>query len=396
MKSRVSLASRHGGRMTIGFRHLRRGRNLIAIFSASALLLSCGDEAAAPPPVPAPVMALSTESLPLALNYTARASGEREVEVRARVSGILLRRYYREGEAISAGDRMFQIDPAPFAAAVRSAQGRLDVEQARLNAATLQWRRIEKLADSGFVSIRGRDAAEADYIAGKAAVASARAELDRARLDLGYTNVRAPIGGMTGREARSEGSYVDATSDSALLTTITQSRRLYIDFAMPEAEARLLRDAIATRPGSVAVKLSAQAGSVLPQRARIEFVSTSVNPDTGTVDVKAVYDNADGAMAAGQFVRAELEGLSTSEGTYIPVRAVLHGSTGASVWVLDKANKASRRPITLGLSNGNLIRVESGLKRGDRIVVDAITKLQPGMTVKPLPWKPAAPDSPLP
>lgn len=360
------------------------------------LLASCGDDAEAPPPVPAPVVTLSQEALPLALNYTARTRGEREVEVRARVSGILLRRYYREGEAIAAGARMFQIDPAPFAAAVRSAQGRLDVERARLNAAASQWQRIDKLAGSGFVSIRGRDAAQADYIAGRAAVASARAELDRARLDLGYTDVRAPIGGMTGREARSEGSYVDATSDSALLTTITQSGRLYVDFAMPEDEARLLRDAVTARPGSVTVRLSGQTGSVLPQRARIEFVSSSVNSDTGTVDVKAVYENADGALAAGQFVRAELEGLSSAAGTYIPVRAVLHGATGATVWVLDKANKASIRPVRLGSSNGNLIRVLSGLDRGDRIVVDGILKLQPGARVKPLAWKPAPPDTPVP
>jgi membrane fusion protein (multidrug efflux system) len=372
------------------------GLKIALVSGALAMLASCGEEAAAPPPTPAPVITLSEEALPIALNYTAHTRGEREVEVRARVSGILLRRYYREGEYIEAGARMFQIDPAPFAAEMRSARGRLEVEQARLNAAALQWRRIEKLADSGFVSVRGRDSAEADYIAGKAAVASARADLDRAKLDLAYSDVRAPISGMTGREARSEGSYVDATGDSALLTTITQAGKLYIDFAMPEDEARLLRDALAARPGGVTVKVSGRSGTALPRRARIDFISSSVNPDTGTVDVKAVYNNPDGALAAGQFVRAVLEGLSTAEGAFIPVRAVLHGGTGPTVWVLDKANKASIRPIKLGNSNGNMIRVASGLKRGDRVVVDAILKLQPGAVVQPLPWKPMAPDAPLP
>lgn len=372
------------------------GLKVLLIVGAAALLVSCREEPAAPPPMPVPVVTLAEEVLPVALNYTAHTRGEREVEVRARVSGILLRRYYREGEPIAAGARMFQLDPAPFAAAVRSAAGRLELEQARFNAAALQWRRIEQLASSGFVSTRARDSAEADYIAGKASVASARADLDRARLDLAYSDVRAPISGMTGREARSEGSFVDATGDSALLTTITQSGTLYVDFAMPEDEARLLRDALAAKPGGVVVKLSGRGGATLPRRARIDFISASVNPETGTVDVKAVYDNTDGGLAAGQFVRVELEGLATAQGAFIPIRAVLQGSTGPTVWMLDQANRASIRPITLGTSNGNMIRVTSGLKRGDRIVIDGILKLQPGMVVKPLPWKPLAPGAPLP
>lgn len=376
------------------FREAGLGKALAA--GALAMLGACGEEPAAPPPLPAPVITLSESSLPLALSYTARTRGEREVEVRARVSGILLRRTYQEGAPIAAGQRMFQIDPAPFAAQVRSARGRLDVEQARLNAAELQWRRIEKLAQSGFVSIRGRDSAQADFIAGKAAVAAARAELDRARLDLAYADVRAPISGTTGREARSEGSYVDATGESALLTTITQAGRLYIDFAIPGEEARMLREELAARPGGVGVRLSQSDGTSLPRRARIEFVSTTIGADTGTVDVKAAYDNRDGSLAAGQFLKAELEGLSSTQGTYIPQRAVLHGGTGPMVWVLDKANKASIRPIALGSSNGNMIRVTKGLKRGERVVVDAILKLQPGAEVKPLPWKPAAANAPLP
>lgn len=363
-------------------------RRFPAVLLALTVLSACGGDPPPPPPGPKlPVLTISDQALPLTLNYTARTRGEREVEVRARVSGILLRRYYQEGEAIAAGARMFQIDPAPFVAEVRRAQGRLGVEQARYTAASLQWQRIEKLAASGFVSIRGRDSAEADYLGGKASVAAARADLDRARLDLGYTDVRAPIGGVTGREARSEGSYIDATDDSALLTTITQSNRLYIDFAMPEDETRLIGDAMAARPGSLAVKLAGNSGVPLPAQARIDYISPRVNLDTGTVDVKAVYDNADGALSAGQFVRAEIAGLSSAEGVYIPVRAVLHSNTGPTVWVLDKGNKASIRPIVLGSSNGNMIRVAKGLQRGDRVVIDGILKLQPGAAVTPTPWK---------
>jgi membrane fusion protein (multidrug efflux system) len=378
----------------------RSGRDKTRRFSAALLVLAflsaCGGDPPPPPALKLPVLTISDQALPLALNYTARTRGEREVEVRARVSGILLRRYYREGEQIAAGARMFQIDPAPFAAEVRRAQGRLGVEQARFTAAELQWRRVEKLVASGFVSISGRDAAEAEYLGGKAAVSAARADLERARLDLGYTDVRAPISGVTGREARSEGSYVDATADSALLTTITQSSRLDIEFSIPEDEARLIGDALAARPGSLTVKLAGTSGVALPREARIDYISPRVNPDTGTVDLKAVYDNADGALSAGQFVRAEIAGLSSGEGAYIPVRAVLHSGSGPTVWVLDKSGKASIRPIVLGSGNGNMIRVAKGLGRGDRVVIDGILKLQPGAAVDPLPWKPQQGPAPAP
>ncbi len=366
-----------------------RSRRFTAALLVLAFLSACGGDPPPPPPaLKLPVVTIADAALPLALNYTARTRGEREVEVRARVSGILLRRYYREGEAIAAGARMFQIDPAPFAAEVRRAQGRLGVEQARYTAAELQWKRVQKLAASGFVSISGRDAAEAEYLGGKASVSAARADLDRARLDLSYTDVRAPISGVTGREARSEGSYVDATDDSARLTTITQSSRLDIEFSIPEDEARLIADTMAARPGSLAVKLAGTSGVALPRQARIDYISPRVDPDTGTVDVKAVYDNADGALSAGQFVRAEIAGMSSAQGAYIPVRAVLHSGTGPTVWVLDRNNKASIRPIVLGSSNGNMIRVAKGLTRGDRVVIDGILKLQPGAAVKPMPWKP--------
>lgn len=371
------------------FEHMAAGR--LAVAFAAALLAGCGEgQPAQPPPLKLPVLTVADRAMPLALNYSAQTRGEREVEVRARVSGILLRRFYREGEAIAAGAPMFRIDPAPFAAEVRSAQGRLGIEQARLAAAAQQWDRVRKLAQSGFVSIRGRDAAEADYIAGKAAVAAARAELDRARLDLGYTDVRAPIGGITGREARSEGSYVDATTDTALLTTITQSDRLYVDFALPEEEARMVREAWIRNPASVAVRLVTGAGKALDRRARIDFISSRVDPATGTVEIKAIYSNADGSLAAGQFVRAEIEGLTSASGAYVPVRAVLHGAEGPAVWVLDGQSKAAMRPVTLAESNGNLIRVIKGLRPGDRVVVDGILKLQPGAPVDPQTWQPQA------
>lgn len=376
-----------GGAVRKGLRNARMRSGLPFLL----LLTACGGSSDdAQQAVELPIVTVDDKPQPLLLAYTARTQGERQVEVRARVSGILQRRYYREGEPVRQGDRLFLIDPAPFAAEVRSAQGRLGVEQARLNATTRHWRRIEQLAERGFASGRARDDAEADYKAGQASVNAARAELARAQLDLGYTSVRAPISGMTGREARSEGSLVDATGESALLTTITQSDRLQIHFAMPDEEARMVREALAADPGTVRVRLVPEGGSALADMATIDFISTTVNPNTGTVDARATFANGAGALSAGQFVRAEITGIASRSGAYVPARAVMHGADGPFVWIIDRKGGAQIRAVTLGLANGNLMHVAKGLRKGDRVIVDGVLKLQPGMAVKPEKPKAAA------
>ena len=379
----MARSASHEDRATANFRRTAKSSFTVIIPAVMGLLrLGCGQEAAAaPPPMEVNAVTVATTPFPLPLSYTARSRGEREVEVRARVSGILLPRFYGEGEEAAAGERLFLIDPQPFAAEVRSAQGRLNIEEARLQAATRQWRRVQQLSDRGFVSARNRDDAEADYFAGKASVASARAELVKARLDLGYTDVRAPIRGITGREARSEGSLVNASDDSALLTTITQTDRLYVDFSMPEAEARMLRAAIAANPNAVTVLLSPANGERLDVKAGIDFVSTRVTPGTGTVDVRASLDNRAAQISPGQFVRADVKGLTTASGTYVPARAVLHTADGPFVWKVVKGT-AAMQPVKLGDATANLLRIESGLAAGDRVIVDGVLKLEPGAPVK--------------
>jgi len=349
-------------------------------------LTACGAPEAPPPPSPPEVniVLLKSAAVPMDLVYTARTRGEREVEVRARVSGILQKRYYREGAAVEAEALLFRIDPAPFVAAVRSAEGRLGVEQARLVEAELQRERVHKLVERGFSADRERDLAEAAFASAKAAVAAAVAELEQAKLDLAYTEVRAPIAGITGREARSEGSLIHAGAESSLLTTIAQSDRLYIDFALPEDEARLVREALTQEPEAVSVSLHTAGGKELVDKARIEFIDTRVHGDTGTVEVRATLDNTAGALAPGQFVRASIKGLSTAAGIYVPARAVLHSADGPFVWTLDDQNTVQFQPVELGLGVGNLLHVQAGLKADDRVIVDGVLKVQPGSPATPV------------
>lgn len=351
------------------------------ILIAALLAVGCSEETPLSPPVEVSIVRIEGGPQPLDLSYSARIRGTREIEVRARVSGILERRYYQPGETVAAGTRLFRIDPAPYAAAVRSAQGQLGTHLARLSETEAQRARVAALFGRGFVSGRNRDLAEADHATARAAVAAARAELDKARLDLSYTEVRAPISGTTGLEARSEGSLIDATlEESSLLTTIIQTANLYVDFAIPEREAQSVRAAMAKGP--VMVRLF-PAGSNRPlATAPITFLDTRLNLDTGTVDARATLPNIGGRLSPGQFVRAELADLSAPPGTYIPSKAVNHGSEGSFVWKVDAQGKAQMQPVVLGEPLGNFVRIDKGLAKGDRVVTEGVLKLQPGAAVR--------------
>jgi membrane fusion protein (multidrug efflux system) len=190
--------------------------------------------------------------------------------------------------------------------------------------------------------------------------------------------VRAPIAGVTSREVRSEGSLVTAGDDSALLTYIVQNDRLYVDIALPEADAALVREAHTARPDSVVVQVVDARGAPQGPEAGIEFIAPRVDDATGTVAVRAVLDNTTSALLPGRVVRARIEGVSVPGSLVIPKRAVLHSAQGALVWVLGAGEQAAPRPIALGTSSGNDVIVTSGLMAGDRVVVDGILKVQPG------------------
>jgi membrane fusion protein (multidrug efflux system) len=366
------------------------GAALTALLLAAALA-GCGG-AEAPPAMPPPeVTALEIRpgAMPLDLEYAARLRGAREVEVRARVSGILLERRYEEGAAVKEGELLFRIDPAPFRAAVARAQGDLNVRRAELAQATRERDRIVPLQERGVVSARERDAAIAAYETARAAADATGAQLRTAELDLSYTDVRAPISGLTSRETRSEGSLVTAGTDSSLLTSIVQADRLYVEFAMPADEAARVRRALAERGAdAVRVDLVAPDGELAAGGARVEFVAPRVGDETGTVGVRAVLDNREQALLPGQVARARLAGVALPDVIAIPKRAVLRGQEGTFVWVVGDDGKAQPRPVKLGATNGNHVVIAAGLRAGDRAIVDGVMKVQPGQPVRAVAYVP--------
>ena len=358
----------------------------LAALLVAATLAGCSGQQPPPqfPPVEVGSLEVKTESLALTLEHAAQLRGVREVEVRARVSGILLKRLYQEGSRVKAGDVLFRIDPAPFEATVARARAEVGVQQANLQQARRERARIAQLYEQKLVSSRDRDTAIAGDETASASVAAAEAALKSANLDLSYTTVRAPISGLTSREVRSEGSLVTAGADSSLLTYIVQSDQLYVQFSVPESEAASLRTANAPGTAGVTVDVLDITGKMLAQGAKVEFISPAVGNQTGTVDVRAILPNTTNLLP-GQVVRAQVRGVTLLGSVVIPKRAVMHGVQGSFVWLIGAGDKVEFRPVQLGTTAGNRVIVNDGLKPGERIVVEGVLKVMPGAVVKGVP-----------
>lgn len=353
----------------------------VAAAVAAIAAAGCGREegtAPAPPPPEVTVASVERGRLPLDLEYTGRAAGSREVEVRALVSGILLERRYQEGRPVRAGDVLFLIDPDRYRAAAAEARAEVGVERARLAEAGRQRDRLLKLVDQNLVSQSQLDEALSAFEVAEANLAAAEARLRTAQLDLSYTEVRAPISGLTSREARSEGSLVTAGDESSLVTRIVQTDPIYIEFSMPEEEAALVRERVAADSSGISVRVEPADGRDLGTPARLTFVDNAVDPDSGTVRSRAVMPNPDAALVPGQFVRVRVEGIAIGDAVWLPRRAVMSSAQGSFVWVVSADDTVELRPLRMRTTVGDRAVVTEGLSGGERVIVEGVLKAQPG------------------
>ena len=359
----------------------------VALVLAGLALVACGKppQQQAPPAPEVTVQTVGHEPVPLDLTYTARTVGSREVEVRARVGGIVLKRRYQEGSRVMQGQPMFLIDPEPVRARLSSARAEVAVAKARLDEARRNRDRVLPLFEKNAVSQSRRDEAVSGFEVAQANVLAAESQQRMAQLDLEYTDVRAPIAGLASREVLSEGSLVSTDQQSSLLTKIVQVDPLYIEFSVPEAEAALLRNGLAPANQSArppGVKLIMEDGSEYPQAAQLTFVDNAVEWTSGTVRVRAVMPNKNAQLIPGQFIRARVEGVMLSNVVSIPRKALMAGPQGAFVWLVGADSKAQMRPVQVGRSFGNNVIVTDGLRAGDRYIVEGVLKvMQPGTLV---------------
>jgi membrane fusion protein (multidrug efflux system) len=391
-----SVATRHSGacvrddngeQETMPHRPSRPLPRPVLMLVCVVALAGCGKPAGSPPPggMPAPEVAVeqaTTGSVPLLLEYTGRAVGSKEVEVRARVSGILLERRFEEGTSVRRGDLLFMIDPEPYRAAASQARAELGVARARLEEARRQRDRIVPLFEKNATSQRQRDEAVSQFEVAQANVAAARAALRTAELDLGYTEVRAPISGLTSREARSEGSLVAAGTESSLLTRVVQIHPVYVEFSVPESETARMRDTVGASGSPLVVKVMLDGSTADAVAGRLSFIDTSVEAGSGTVRVRATFDNADGRIVPGQFVRVRVEGVAEKDTVSVPRRAVMTSAQGSFVWIVGKGEVVELRPVKLAGDAGDRALIAGGLNGGERVVVDGVLKVRPGVKVQ--------------
>lgn len=367
------------------------GVALLAVSLSGCATDSAGQEKAAsatPPPLEIVAHTMQRADIPLHMAYMGQTAGSREVEVRARVGGILLRRNYEEGRPVRRGDLMFEIDPAPYQAALEQAQGTLGQAEAALDQAKRDAARMETLYKGDVVAKKDYDDAKTTLASATAAVETAKGKVREASLNLDWTKVTAPISGLTSKEARSEGSLITTTSDGSLLTTINRVDPLYVNFSMSGQESLRLRKQMAEgkvtlgNGNDFVVRMVLPDGSPYKEPGHINFTDTQVDPTTGVVKVRAEFKNPDGVVLPGQFVRVRLEGARFQNALAVPQGAVLNTQQGAMVWTLDDKNQVAPRPVVLGEAVGNDYLVEKGLSEGDRIVAEGVIKVRPGMTVR--------------
>ncbi len=339
------------------------------------------------PPPEVEVVTITPRTVSLDVQYPGRVTGSREVEVRARVDGILLRRNYQEGSIVSEGEVLFEIDPEPYRVALERANAQLKQAEAQYRTAQRDWERGRAVFERGVISESDYDAVRSAYELAEASVALARAEREAAQINLGYTTVTAPISGVTSREAVSEGSLVGPMQNMSLLTRIVRTDPLYVVFAIPESEYLTLRR---LHPeGAEAAPIGAQLvlddGTVALEDGSIDFTASTVDPSTGTVQARAVFPNPNNEVLPGQFARVSVMDLTLNDVLLVPQAAVMQGPQGPFVLSVDQQNMVQYTPVTTGMAVGTNWIATSGVENGMRIISNGLLRVQPGMPVTPVP-----------
>jgi membrane fusion protein (multidrug efflux system) len=371
----------------------------VVALAIGLVLAACGDEKTAPVRGPSEVTAIKVvaQETPVTYEYTAQTESSQLVEIRTRVSGFLDRRAYKEGSQVRSGQTLFQIDRKPFEAQLAAARGELSAQQARQAVAQATLARVRPLVEQNALSKKDLDDAVGNERTAQAAVEVARANVLSAELNLGYTTIKSPLNGLASAARIQDGSYLNANSQDALLTTVAALDPMRVVFSVSENDLLKYRDAIAKGTlkapanDNYVIEVVLADGSLYPEKGRLTFADTAYSQGTGTILLRAEVANPKGALVPGQFVRARLQGASYPQGILIPQKAVQQSGQGYFVWIIDKDGKAQTRPIEVGSWMDDKWHVLSGLKAGDTLIVDGLMRLAPGVPVKPLAAAPPVP-----
>jgi len=364
------------------------GRRDWLVIAACGLLLSCSTDKPAPPAPEAGYVVMKAETVPLFVELAGRTSAYEMSEVRPQVSGIVKARLFTEGSIVRAGQTLYQIDPSLYRSSLNQAAANLENSRAQREAAAARAERLKPLAQIEAVSKQDYTDAVAAARQAAALVSQSAAQVETARINLRFTNVPAPIGGRIGRSLVTTGALVSAAQTDPL-TTIQRLDPIYVDIQQSSAELLSLRRQMASggaARSSAAVRLKLEDGSIYDQAGRLEFAEAMVDPNTGTVTLRARFPNPAGVLLPGMYVRATLSQATARNAILVPQAGVSRNPRGeATVMLVGSDNKAILRSIAADRTVGDKWLVTAGLKPGDKVIVEGLGRIKPDQTVRAVP-----------
>lgn len=363
-----------------------------ALLAAALLLTGCGQEQGGPPPPPeVGVITLQPRAIAITDQLPGRTTAYRVAEVRPQVTGIVQRRLFTEGAEVKAGEQLFQIDAGSYRAALSSAEAALQRAEAQAVTARLLQERYAPLIAANAVSKQENDEAIAARARAEADVAAARAQVDSARINVVYTQLLSPINGRIGRALVTEGALV-TSGQAAALATVQQLDPIYVDITQSSTELLRLQRQLASGElmkndkNEAEVALTLEDGTPYSQRGRLKVSEVSVDPSTGSVTLRAVFPNPNRELLPGMFVRAQLTRGTRQAALLVPQRGVSHNARGeATVMIVDAQNQVAERVVISDRAIDGEWLITAGLRPGDRVVLDGLQKVKPGLVVKPVP-----------
>ncbi|WP_028746535.1 efflux RND transporter periplasmic adaptor subunit [Rhizobium mesoamericanum] len=373
------------------------GLGLVASVSAAAIFFelpmsTTATAASAPaqaPAVPVTVAVVASRDVTTWQEFSGRLEAVDRVQIRSRVAGAVQSVHFREGALVKAGDPLFSIDPEPYQAAVSQAEGQVASADAKVNIAQIELERGRRLSDNKTISQSDLDQRQNAFTEAQAGLRTAQAALRSAQLELGYTEVRAPVAGRVGKIEITVGNLVAAGSTSPALTTLVSVDPIYASF---NASEEMVTKALAELPAGdgavpaveqIPVEVGTLADQGTPIKGKLQLIDNQVDAASGTIGVRAVFDNPGGKLIPGQFVRVRMGEPKAENKILISDRAIGTDQDKKFVFVVDAENKVSYRPVQLGAAAEGQRIVESGLTVGDRIVVNGLQRIRPGAVVAP-------------
>jgi membrane fusion protein (multidrug efflux system) len=373
----------------------------LGVLVAASLLASCGKGdgtagpgASAPAPIPVHIVNVVPTSVPVRFDVVGQVEGSKQVEVRARVSGILLKQLYREGDAVKAGALLFEIDRAPFEVALAQAKGQLAQASAQADQARREEARLKPLVQDRAVSRKEADDATTARQLAEAAIQQTEANVRQAELNLSYTAVTAPVSGISGRAEHSIGTLITTDSNGSLLTTINVLTPIWVRFSLAQSDLAKIPDGRLARTAQPDLQLALPDGSLYPGKGRLNFAATAIDVRLGTQQLRAEFDNPQQQLLPGEFVTVRITAGRRDNVFLVPQAAVIQTEKANLVFVVNREGKVESRQVTTGDWIGQDWAITAGLSAGDKVIVDNLLKIRPGIAVTEAARVTAAPAPP--